>query len=235
MNVFLLSSDAKTIRFLTGAVKTYSEQKYVDVDVKVFRRMRDYLLEFDKPDLIFIDDNLEMKPSIENARVVRSKDGRAAVVLLSTNPERVFEAFSVKTHRFLTKPITQSDIFDALDSYRKDLFSDRVIIAKLEDAYRVFSSEEVYALIADGSHTKIMTSDELVDILTPFSRIETQLPDEYFYKCHRSYIINLKHIARFTQEQVEMTNHAIIPISRRKRLDFHMRYSEFVKGHTFSE
>lgn len=235
MNVFLLSSDAKTIRFLTGAVKTYSEQKYVDVDVKVFRRMRDYLLEFDKPDLIFIDDNLEMKPSIENARVVRSKDGRAAVVLLSTNPERVFEAFSVKTHRFLTKPITQSDIFDALDSYRKDLFSDRVIIAKLEDAYRVFSSEEVYALIADGSHTKIMTSDELVDILTPFSRIETQLPDEYFYKCHRSYIINLKHIARFTQEQVEMTNHSIIPISRRKRLDFHMRYSEFVKGHTFSE
>lgn len=235
MNVFLLSSDAKTIRFLTGAVKTYSEQKYVDVDVKVFRRMRDYLLEFDKPDLIFIDDNLEMKPCIENARVVRSKDGRAAVVLLSTNPERVFEAFSVKTHRFLTKPITQSDIFDALDSYRKDLFSDRVIIAKLEDAYRVFSSEEVYALIADGSHTKIMTSDELVDILTPFSRIETQLPDEYFYKCHRSYIINLKHIARFTQEQVEMTNHAIIPISRRKRLDFHMRYSEFVKGHTFSE
>lgn len=235
MNVFLLSSDAKTIRFLTGAVKTYSEQKYIDIDVKVFRRMRDYLLEFDKPDLIFIDDNLEMKPSIENARVVRSKDGRAAVVLLSTNPERVFEAFSVKTHRFLTKPITQSDIFDALDSYRKDLFSDRVIIAKLEDAYRVFSSEEVYALIADGSHTKIMTSDELVDILTPFSRIETQLPDEYFYKCHRSYIINLKHIARFTQEQVEMTNHAIIPISRRKRLDFHMRYSEFVKGHTFSE
>lgn len=235
MNVFLLSSDAKTIRFLTGAVKTYSEQKYIDIDVKVFRRMRDYLLEFDKPDLIFIDDNLEMKPSIENARVVRSKDGRAAVVLLSTNPERVFEAFSVKTHRFLTKPITQSDIFDALDSYRKDLFSDRVIIAKLEDAYRVFSSEEVYALIADGSHTKIMTSDELVDILTPFSRIETQLPDEYFYKCHRSYIINLKHIARFTQEQVEMTNHSIIPISRRKRLDFHMRYSEFVKGHTFSE
>lgn len=60
MNVFLLSSDAKTIRFLTGAVKTYSEQKYIDIDVKVFRRMRDYLLEFDKPDLIFIDDNLEI-------------------------------------------------------------------------------------------------------------------------------------------------------------------------------
>ena len=235
MNIFILSNEPKTTRFLTGVVKTYGEQKYVDVETRVFRRMRDYLLEFEKPDLIFIDDNFEMKPSVENARVVRTKDSKAAIVLLSTNPERVFEAFSVKTHRFLTKPVTQSDIFDALDSYRKELFSDRVVLVKVEDAFRVFSSEDIYAVIADVDHTKIMTKDEMVETGTKFTRIETQLPEEYFYKCHRSYVVNMKHIAKFTTEQLEMTNHAIIPISRRKRLDFHMRYAEFVKGHTFRE
>ena len=235
MNIFILSNEPKTTRFLTGAVKTYGEQKYVDVETRVFRRMRDYLLEFEKPDLIFIDDNFEMKPSVENARVVRTKDSKAAIVLLSTNPERVFEAFSVKTHRFLTKPVTQSDIFDALDSYRKELFSDRVVLVKVEDAFRVFSSEDIYAVIADVDHTKIMTKDEMVETGTKFTRIETQLPEEYFYKCHRSYVVNMKHIAKFTTEKLEMTNHAIIPISRRKRLDFHMRYAEFVKGHTFRE
>ena len=235
MTIFILSSEPKTVRFLTGAMRTYGEQKYVDVETKVFRRMRDYLLEFEKPDLIFIDDNFEMKPSVENARVVRTKDSKAAIVLLSTNPERVFEAFSVKTHRFLTKPVTQSDIFDALDSYRKELFSDRVVLVKVEDAFRVFSSEDIYAVIADVDHTKIMTKDEMVETGTKFTRIETQLPEEYFYKCHRSYVVNMKHIAKFTTEQLEMTNHAIIPISRRKRLDFHVRYAEFVKGHTFRE
>ncbi|MBQ8083054.1 MAG: response regulator transcription factor [Clostridia bacterium] len=235
MTVFVLSNEPKTVRFLTGAVKTYGEQKYVDVETRVFRRMRDYLLEFDKPDLIFIDDNFEMKPSVENARVVRTKDGKAALVLLSTNPERVFEAFTVRTHRFLTKPVTQSDIFDALDSYRKELFADRVVIVKVDDAFRVFTSEDIYAVIADVNHTKIMTKDEMVETITKFTRIETQLPPEYFYKVHRSYVINMKHIAKFTSEQVEMTNHAIVPISRRKRLDFHMRYSEYVKGHTFRD
>lgn len=132
MTIFIMSSEPKTVRFLTGAVKTYGEQKYVDVETKVFRKMRDYLLEFERPDVIFIDDNFELKPSVENARVVRTKDARAAVVLLSSNPERVFEAFAVKTHRFLTKPVTQADIFDALDSYRKELYSDRVILAKVD-------------------------------------------------------------------------------------------------------
>ena len=79
MNIFILSNEPKTTRFLTGAVKTYGEQKYVDVETRVFRRMRDYLLEFEKPDLIFIDDNFEMKPSVENARVVRTKDSKAAI------------------------------------------------------------------------------------------------------------------------------------------------------------
>lgn len=235
MNIFILSSDPKTIRFLTGTLRTYREQKFIEVNTKVFRRMRDYLVEPTVPDLIFVDDNLEMKPCIENARVVRNKDNRTALVLLSSNSNRVFEAFTVKTHRFLTKPVSVNDVFDAIDSYRKDVFSDRVIIARVDHSYRVFSSEEVYALIADGSHPKIMTNDELVDVATPFNRLENQLPDEYFYKCHRSYVINLQHIAKFSTEQVELENHSTIPISRRKRLDFHMKYSEFVKGHTFRE
>lgn len=235
MKVFILSHDPKAIRFLSGAIMAYSEQKYIDIEVQVFRKIRDYLVNFDTPDLIFIDDNMEMKPAVENARIVRGKDGKAAIVLLSSSPDRVFEAFSVKAHRFLTKPITQADIFDAIDSYRKELFTYRVIIAKVHDSFRIFSSEEIFALIADGNHTRIMTRDEVVDVLSPFSKIEVQLPDEYFYKCHRAYVINMKHIARITADQIEMTNHASIPISRRRKLDFHVRYSEFVKGHTFKD
>lgn len=233
MTVYIISSDQKTARFLSVAVQAYSEQKYIQINVKVFRRIREYLMDFDKPDIIFIDDNVEMKPSVENARIVRGKDPGVSIVLLSTNPEKVFEAFTVKTHRFLTKPITQNDIFDAIDSYRKDLFTGKGIIAKVENAFRVFSSEEVYALIADGPRPKIMTRDEVIEVLTPFSRIETQLPEEYYFKCHRSYVVNMKYVAKFDSEQIELTNHSTVPISRRKRMDFHMRYAEFVKGHTF--
>lgn len=79
MKIYILSNEPKTVRFLTGAIKTYGEQKYVEVETKVFRRMREYLQEFDKPDLIVIDDNFEMKPSVENARVVRTRDGLSLI------------------------------------------------------------------------------------------------------------------------------------------------------------
>ena len=235
MIIFLISNDTKTIRFLSDTLEAYSNQKFVEIEIRVFRKNREYLLNFEMPDLIFIDDNVEMRPSVETARIVRTKDPKAGIVLLSTNPERVFEAFSVKPHRFLIKPFTQEDVFQALDSYRKELLAYRVIIAKVDESYRVFSTEEVYALVADGRYTKIMICDEMVSVQTPFAKIEAQLPEEYFFKIHRSYVVNMKHIAKFTTEQVEMTNHSVLPLSRRRRLEFHVAYAEFVKGHTFHE
>lgn len=235
MKVFILSHDAKTIRFLKNTILTYSQQKYVEIDVSVFQNMREYLLCYETPELIFIDDNFDMKSSIETAKLVRSKDAKAAAVLLSSSAERVFEAFSVRAHRFLMKPITQSDIFDAIDAFRKELLTYRIIIVKIDDAFRIFRSEEIFALIADGKHTKIMTREEVVDVVTTFTQIESQLPEEYFYKCHRAYVVNMQHIARFDQEQIELENHASVPVSRRRKLDFFLRYSEFVKGHTFRD
>lgn len=235
MLIFIMSSDAKTVRFLTGAVAAYSEQKYVETEVRTFRKMSDYLANMEEPDLIFIDDNVEMRPSVENARIVRGKDGKVAIVLLSSNPERVFDAFHVRAHRFLTKPIIRADIFDAIDSYRKDLVTYRVVIAKVNEGFRIFTSEEIYALIADGNHTRLVTEEEVVDTLSTFTRIESQLPKEYFFKCHRAYVVNMKHIATLTHEELTLTNDTVIPISRRRKLDFHVRYAEFVKGHTFKD
>ncbi|MBQ8062305.1 MAG: response regulator transcription factor [Clostridia bacterium] len=235
MLIFIISSDARTIRFLTGAVAAYSEQKYVEAEVKSFQKMKDYLSNTEEPDLIFVDDNVEMRPSVENAKLIRGKDGKVAIVLLSSNPERVFDAFRVRAHRFLTKPIIRADIFDAIDSYRKDLVTYRVIIAKVHEGFRIFTSEEVYALVADGNHTQLITAEETVDTLSSFAKIEDQLPKEYFYKCHRAYVVNMKHIATLSQEELSLTNGTVIPISRRRKLDFHVRYAEFVKGHTFKD
>lgn len=235
MIIYLLSNDPRTIRFINRVVSAYGEQKYLEVETRVFRSMKDYLMNYEDPDVIIVDDNFEMRPSVENGKVARAKDGKAALILLSINAERVFDAFDIKAHRFLMKPLTQKDVFDALDAYRKDLFSYRIIIVKVEEGFRVFSSEEIFAVVAVGKKAQILTREEQVDTVTNYMQVESQLPEEYFYKCHRSYIVNMKHIAVFDTETVTLTNDAVVPISRRKKTDFFLRYSEFVKGHTFKD
>ena len=45
-----------------------------------------------------------------------------------------------------------------------------------------------------------------------------------FFKCHRSYIINLFHIDSYTQKEIKMHSGARIPISRNSHKDFEAAY-----------
>ena len=46
--------------------------------------------------------------------------------------------------------------------------------------------------------------------------MENNLPSKYFVKCHRSYIVNVKHINSITKNKVFLSNGMKIPISRSK-------------------
>lgn len=48
-----------------------------------------------------------------------------------------------------------------------------------------------------------------------------------FYCCHKSHLINTKHIIRYHKDgQVEMSNKTKVPVSRRKKEDFYSKVIE---------
>lgn len=235
MRIFLLSGDGRTTRFLQKAIHMYEEQRHIRMDIQIFVSLRNYMEVQTIPDMIIVDDTFDGKTSVEVAKYIRNKDSKAALILLSVHSEAVFEAFSVRAHRFLMKPVAQSDIFDALDAYRKDLFTYRCIIAKVEETYQVFSSEEIYAVYSEEKQVKVVLKNQVMETGTSFQQMEVQLPDEYFYKVHRNYVVNLKHILSFSGEEIKLRNQVTVPLSRRKKMDFLIRYTEFVQGHTFTD
>ena len=45
------------------------------------------------------------------------------------------------------------------------------------------------------------------------SNVEKQL-DEYFFKCHRSFLVNLRHVSQIKSNCVVLKNGTEVPISR---------------------
>ncbi len=54
---------------------------------------------------------------------------------------------------------------------------------------------------ADCKHTLIYCKDQpgAIRSVSSLSAIEAQLPDDFFFKCHRSQIINLRHLQKFAK------------------------------------
>ena len=62
----------------------------------------------------------------------------------------------------------------------------------------------------------IHTSSGKITLRKKISEIEELLPSEYFVRCHRSYIVNVKYIKSILKNHVLLEDGVEIPISRGK-------------------
>ena len=62
----------------------------------------------------------------------------------------------------------------------------------------------------------IHTNSEKITLRKKISEIEEVLPSEYFIRCHRSYIVNVKYIKAIIKNNVLLVSGLKIPISRGK-------------------
>ena len=57
-----------------------------------------------------------------------------------------------------------------------------------------------------------------------------QLPQQLFCQCHRSYIVNLDHIRRYTRDSLTLSNRDTVPISQTFAAAFKKKYDWYYMG-----
>ena len=94
----------------------------------------------------------------------------------------------------------------------------------------VCHAEDIVCVEADGSYVYIFTKNG--NKITPvrlLRQIEETLPPGEFYRCHRSFIVNLRFVIKIHRKgkwTLEMTNGKIIPVPRAKQKELKERLSE---------
>ena len=233
MTIGVLTNDKKFLTVLEHTFEEYHQRKFVEIQTIHFTRIRDYLASDELFDMLFVDDEFDNRNSVETARLIRTKDPKVALVLLAKNPDKVYDSFAVRAHRFYLKPVTQSKLFEALDAYRKDLFSYRVIIVRIDNSYHSLSTEEIVYLEADSKDCLIHLRQGVTRASASLIQMLLQLPEEYFFHSHRSYVVNMQYVRRIDPDALIMVTGDKVPLSRRRKVKFLVTYSRFISGHSF--
>jgi two-component system LytT family response regulator len=84
-------------------------------------------------------------------------------------------------------------------------------------------SEGNYTVLFRENHEKLMFTKSLKDVCKI-------LPEEYFFRIHHSYVINLSFADRLiengNEHEVVLTTGINLPVSRRKKADFLARFTK---------
>lgn len=229
-----ICDDKETFRrILRNYLDEYSQLHHLDTDYYDYSCGRDLLASSIKHDLIFMDYQMDGLDGLETSELLRKKKINIPIIFLTSYPHVVFDAFKVNAYRFLVKPVEKDKLFDAMDSYLRQLDDSNYILIKTDDIVKRINIHDIVYVEASGKYCYIRDNEESNLYKGTLNEVEKMLPQELFFRSHRTYLVGFRHIVSHNSANILFDNNERALISKMKLSSFKKAFSDFIKRYTF--
>ena len=223
-------------KFMRGEIKKrileFSMQKDFDYTLNEYDAGEKLIGSGEKYDLIFMDYEFENngENGLEIAKKIRSYDKNSTIVFATSYPSIVFDTFEVGTFRFLTKPIDDKKFYEVLDAFLKTMEEDNFLKIRLDGENHFFKESTISYVEGMGKNCILHFCDgrEDMECHETLGAIEGRLSPQKFYRCYKSFLINLAQVDSYNHDEVTMSTGEKLLISRLKYKEFNSVYSDFL-------
>ena len=187
-------------------------------------------------DIVFLDIYLDGISGIDAARKIRDTDPDCTLVFITIDSAHMPAGFALRAASYVVKPITPEQMETALLQCRRIFLKNaRYIEVKTGGQnVRIPLVKIQYVEMRDKA-ASIYTTDGLIRTYTPMSQIESQLGGKPFLRCHRTYIVNMLHVADLLESDFQMRDGARVPIRKNGMKEIRRTVSDFFSERLFEE
>ena len=168
-------------------------------------------------DVLLLDIEMKEMNGVELARRIREENETVQIIFITGYSDYMSQGYDVGALHYLLKPISEEKLFQVLDRAAANLrkAEKRLIVGVNRQTEYIPLSKIVY-LEAQMNYTVVYTKTAEYRVKTPLSDLEKKL-DDGFFRCQRSFIVNLAEIHTVKRDSVILKNGKNVPISRGMR------------------
>lgn len=182
-------------------------------------------------DLIFMDYQMDKINGIDTVGRIRNREDETTVIFISSYKEMVFDSMEVQTYRFLTKPIEIEKLHKALDSFVKKYNTEKYVLLYSEEEDKIcrIAEKSIIYAEADNIYCRIRTEKDFYKFKGTLSKFERSLKSDFFYRSHRSFLVNFNYILKYSNSEIYFENNEKAALTKTKFTKFKKKYINFVK------
>ena len=179
-------------------------------------------------DIIFLDIRMNAPDGMETARRLRDQGFGGCLIFVTVLEDYVFDAFEVAAYDYLVKPVDDEKFIRTMTRLQKRLTSSCLAIQKDGESRLLELGKIIYCEVLNRKIYIHTTDGETIDYYDTIENLEMKLEQSGsgFFRCHRSFLINLEHLKGFGKNLAHMHGGTDIPVSRLRRKEFE---SEIIK------
>ena len=173
------------------------------------------LVEREHPQVVFLDVEMPGKTGVECGRLIQDMDPSIVLIFATAHDDYMSEAFSVYAFDYLVKPFRNERVLQTLARVRSRLTGqseaplpsphretqargDRIML-RHRDGLAFLDADEILLIQRENRATVVVAEGDRSFVTSEtLAETEARLDPETFFRCHKSYIINLRHIRNIT-------------------------------------
>ena len=220
------------VQQLAGHLADYmKEHAITEYSVSCFSSGRALLGAADGFDVIFLDIQMEQPDGMETAKRLRRRGDHSLLVFVTVLKELVFDAFQVEAYDYLLKPLDSIRFRKTMERVLRSLeqkTAENIVIQRGTGCEVVLLSDIVYCEVL-GRKIYLHKHDGTVsDYYARLEDLERRV-DGRFFKCHRSFLVNLDYVRGCQDGQVLLFQGERIPASRLRERELTQALLRYMK------
>lgn len=222
------------VELLHKYVKNWADKNNLKVKVESFYSAEAFEFNWSmdkKYDILLLDIQMEGIDGIELAKRIRKKDNYLNIIFITAISDYIGEGYDLDAINYLIKPIKEEKLYECLNrSLEKISLEEKAILLESDGEIIRLKQDDIVYIEAFSHYIDLYTKDCKYTSRINIGAIEKELEKNSFIRCHRSYLVGLKHIRKIGKDNLELDNGDIVPVSRRQMKNTHRAFIEYYKG-----
>lgn len=231
IRIAICDDEKQTADQIRKLVSRFFREKNMESSVVCFSGGEE-LLQYDKNiDVLFLDIQMEGMDGMETARKLRNRNFRGFLIFITILKEMVFQSFEVQAYDYLVKPVGEKKFAGTMERLLVSMNNageEKLLVQKGYERSIISFDEIVFAEIIDRKVYLHLASSGVVDFYDRIENLEERL-DSRFFRCHRSYLINMRYLKSYKNGVAYMENGKEIPVSRLRSKAFSEVILQYMK------
>ena len=222
MNILICDDEYKYIEDIKKNVENFfkeiSQSVCFDTYTDGEKVLRSDLTRYD---IAFLDIEIGNVKGTQIAEKMKFCNPHTVIFFITAFNHYLDDAMTLSAFRYLSKPLDTKRLLKGL-KIAIDMIDKSIVEFMIKDGdtiYQVHACDIIFIEIM-GRFTKVATTQGVFMSTNPIEFWQKKLSATYFYRIHKSFIINSNYISKYTRDNIVLSNKYNIPIAYRTRASF---------------
>jgi len=201
--------------------------------ISLFSSAEDILRRMDRnTQILLLDISMKRMTGMDCAEKLRSEGFSGSIIFITSMGEYAQKGYKVHAFDFLTKPVTYTELKSTLlECFAiQDKDTEPLLPVETSTGTKILHINDIiYAEVYQHRTSFTLAGGETVESLVQLNEIEEKLSGQGFFRCHRSFLVSMRHITHIGSAELTMSNGTVVPLSKYRVKDFMLAYAKSMK------